>query len=302
MSASPHLAWLEGRLLPACDAKLSFMDQGLHYGLGVFEGIRAYAVPGGRSIFRLDDHLDRMAAGGALLGMDIDRDALAGGIADVLRANELGDAYIRPIAWLGDGQGLKLDVNAMRTRHAVAALPLATHLTAAAQARGMWLQTSTYRRNHRDSIPPMKLCGAYVNSVLSKRAAMLAGFDGSLFCDGELVCEATAENLFIIKDGELIAADHPDALPGITRKTLITLTGATSRPVTRAELFDADEVFLCGTSAEVLPVTRIDDRIWPAGAITRELAATYADLVRGRDTTRLDWLTIIEDQRLKGVA
>lgn len=281
MTDSP-LSWIDGKLIPEHLAHATPFDQGLHYGLGVFEGIRAYATPTGCTVFRLDAHLDRMARGAEQLGMRLDIAALAEGVEALCRANSLGDAYIRPIAWLGDGQGLSLDVRNLHTRMAIRTLPLASHLSKAARARGLWLQTSPWCRNRAESIPPLKLTGGYVNAVLAKRHAMLHGFDGALFLRDEAVVEASAENLGFVKDGAITLISHPDALPGITRQTLATLTAAITRPATLTELRDADEVFVCGTSAEVQPVTRIDNQRWDIGPVTRSLQSTYAEVVRGK--------------------
>lgn len=283
--------WIDGALRPLGEQHVSMLDQGLHYGVGVFEGIRAYATDDGCAVFRLEEHLDRMDRGAEAIGFSIDRGAFLEGLAALMRVNALGDAYLRPIAWLGDGQGIKLDIADMQVRQAIATLPLASHLSNAIRERGLWLQTSTLRRNHRDSIPPLKLCGAYVNSVIAKLRAVRAGFDQALFCDDEWVCEGAAENVFLVHGDRFVAVEHPDALPGITRDTLIALTGAESRPVTREELLAADEIFLCGTSAEVCPVTRLDDRRWEIGTRTLALRDTYADLVRGRDSSLERWLT-----------
>ena len=291
MSPTPLSIWLDGELRPLAGAHVSMLDQGLHYGCGVFEGLRGYAIDGGCAVFRLDDHLARMARGAEALGFTLDADALRDGLARLMTANALGDAYLRPIAWLGDGQGVKLDISAMQVRHAIATLPLASHLSDAVRRRGLWLQTSRLRRNPHDAIPPLKLCGAYVNSVIAKTRAMRDGFDQALFLDGDRVVEGAAENVMIVRGGRFIAVDHPDALPGITLQTLIELTGAERRAVTRDELLDADEVLLCGTSAEVCPVTRLDDRAWPIGPLTLGLRDAYADLVRGRDPSREAWIT-----------
>ena len=289
MSDPSLLVWIDGALLPADAAHATPFDQGLHYGLGVFEGIRAYAIDGGCTVFRLDDHLARMARGAALLGMDLDTAALRDGIDALCRANRLGDAYIRPIAWLGDGQGLKLDVANLHVRMAIKTLPLASHLSAAARARGLWLQTSAWARNRADSIPPLKLTGGYVNAVLAKRAAMLAGFDGALFTSAGQLVEASAENLGFVKDGRIHLVSHPDALPGITRDTIADLADAHIGPAPIEALETADEVFVCGTSAEVQPVTRIDDRTWAPGPITAALQARYAAIVRGQDAAFEGW-------------
>ncbi|MCO4747671.1 MAG: aminotransferase class IV, partial [Proteobacteria bacterium] len=218
-----------------------------------------------------------------------------------LHANGLRDAYLRPIAWLG-GNGLSLDVENMELRQAVAALPWTSHLGEGAKERGLKLMSSSYIRNPAGAMPSLKLCGGYVNSILAKLEATRAGFDEALFLDGDRICEASAENVFFVKDGRFVAVEHPDMLPGITRDALIAITGAESRAATRQELMDADEILLCGTSAEVTPVTRYDDRILPIGPYTRELAQTYQDIVHGRDASFARWLTLVGDASTARVA
>lgn len=290
-SAPPLTIWLDGELRAAGSTHVSVLDQGLHYGTGVFEGIRCYATADGPAVFRLDAHLARMGRGARMIGFEIDVDAITGAIGDLLEVNQLEDAYIRPIAWLGDGAGLSLDVANMSVRTAVATLPLKSHMSDAVKARGIRLQTSALRRNPSSSIPTLKLCGGYVNSVIAKLRATRAGFDEALFLDGGMVVEAAAENLFMVQAGRITAVEHADALRGITRDTLLALTGARARPVSLDELREADEVFLCGTSAEVVPVTRLDDRRWDIGPVTTDLRATYLDTVHGLNPAREHWLT-----------
>ena len=154
---------------------------------------------------------------------------------------------------------------------------------------------SSMRKNSHQAIPALKLCGGYVNAIIAKLEATRRGFDEALFLDEKDNCvEATAENLFMITDGRITSCEHPDALPGITRDTICTLTGAERRTVFREELLDADEIFLTGTSAEVAPVTQIDDRRDGIGPITRQLQATYQDIVHGRDMRFEHWLTYAE--------
>jgi branched-chain amino acid aminotransferase len=262
--------WMDGQWLD--DARVPALSHALHYGTGVFEGIRAY---GGR-LFRLDAHMLRFAAGAETLGLSVDLDA----IADACRRSAEGDVYVRPLALFGEG-GLGLDTTRNATHAIVAALPWNSHLGAAAAERGIRATVSPRRRNAAAAIPPLKLTGAYVNSILAKRHAGARGFDEAIFIDdlGRVV-EATGENVFAVVGGALVAARHPDALPGITRTTVIGLTGARERFLTLDELLDADEIFLTGTSAEVTPVVEIDGRHLRVGPVTRDAQRRYAALVR----------------------
>ena len=286
-SAPKPLAWFDGALIEADSAQAGLTTHAMHYGSGVFEGVRAYATDTGAAVFRLPEHLERMRKGADMFGMAFDVAAATAAVLATLRANHHRDAYIRPLAWYGEGS-FGLDVEGHTPHLMVATTATQVHLngTRARLGVGKW------RRNPADSLPPLKLCGAYVNSILAKREAKTRGFDEALFTDrnGNVV-ECTGANVFMVKDGKLTAIEHPDALPGITRDTLITLTGAASRLVTLAELLDADEVFACGTAAEVAPVAEIEDRRYADNPITRELATLYARVVRGQEAAYRHWLT-----------
>ncbi len=286
----PHI-WFDGRYHRQDSIPRGLLEQGLHYGTGTFEGIRAYATDRGPAIFRLDAHMERLERGAEVLGMDLDREAMEDAMHELLRLNGLQSAYIRPIAFYGGGK-LHLDVHDLELRQAVATIPWTSHLGEEAEGQGVTMQTSQMRRNSHRAIPALKLCGGYVNAIIAKLAATRAGFDECLFVDDEgLVVEASAENIFLVQGGRLVAVEHPDALPGITRDSIATLAGAERREVTLQELREADEIFLTGTSAEVAPVTRLDDRRLPIGPITRSLQATYQDIVHGRDRMSDGWLT-----------
>nr|WP_255492592.1 aminotransferase class IV [Luteimonas sp. RC10] len=281
--------WYDGALHDVDALQAGLTTHAMHYGSGVFEGIRAYATDDGAAVFRLPEHLARMREGATLLGMAFDPALATEAVLATLRANRHRDAYIRPLAWFGEG-GFGLDVEGHTEHLMVATTATRVHL-AGTRAR---LGISSWRRNPADSLPPLKLCGAYVNSILAKRQSKSRGFDEALFTDADgFVVECTGANVFLVKDGRLTAVAHRDALPGITRDTLIALTGAPSRAVTVAELLDADEVFACGTAAEVAPVQAIEDRVYGDNPVTRELADLYARVVRGQAETGCGWLTAV---------
>jgi len=283
--------WLDGRLTAAESACISPLAHGLHYGTGVFEGIRAYDTPQGPAIFRLQDHLDRLGCGAAALAMEVSLEALHRGCLEVLGSSGLKEAYLRPLAFYETG-GLGLDVAGLKMRQLVAALPWRNHLGEAGEVHGVRLRTSPFRRNSSAALPPLKLCGGYVNSILAKLEATRAGFEEALFANASgQVVECTGENVFLVNQGRITAVQHEDALPGITRDTIIALTGAESRSVSLAELRDADEVFLTGTSAEVSAVGALDERTWTVGPVTRELQDLYSRVVRGGAETGRGWLT-----------
>ncbi|MGA2082396.1 MAG: aminotransferase class IV [Holophaga sp.] len=284
--------WYHGRILDAREVGVGPLAPVLHYGLGVFEGIRAYGTPAGPAIFRLEEHMERMARGAAALGLDFDPAECARGCREVLADSGLQDAYIRPLTFFALGN-LTLDMDGHTSRTLVAAIPWRNHLGDAAR-EGIRAHVSPMRRNAAPAIPPLKLCGGYVNSVLAKREASRAGFQEAIFQDDRgFVVEATGENVFLVKGGKVVAVEHPNALPGITRATIIELAGAEARPARVEELLDADEVFLTGTSGEVAPLCALDRRTWRPGPVGRELAARYDDLVHGRVPERKSWLTVV---------
>lgn len=289
---TPRL-WMDGRLVDPFEATASPLAPALHYGLGVFEGIRSYQTSSGPAIFRLDAHMARMARGAEALGMPFNPEDCAQACLATLAGSGLGDAYLRPIAFYGEGS-LGLDVENHRTQMMVAALPWKNHLGEAA-ARGVRAHRSSFQRNASKAMPPLKLCGGYVNSILAKREATRAGFEEALFVDDQgLVVEATGENVFLVKGGKVTAVAHPDALPGITRETLVELTNADSRAVNLSELLEADEVFLTGTSAEVTPLVALDNHTWAVGPVTLELRAHYLAIVRGEKKAPSQWLTRLD--------
>ena len=279
--------WFDGNIGSAESLTAPLTTHALHYGTGVFEGIRCYATAKGAAVFRLPEHLERMRLGADALGMQMDVAAAAEATVAVLRSNAHRDAYVRPLFWLGVGS-LGLDVAPLSRHLMVASMPWASHLGAAAVSVGV----SPMRRNRAEAMPPLKLCGAYVNSILAKREAGGRGFGEALFVDdGGFVVECTGENVFLVRSGRITAVQHPDALPGITRATLIEMTGAESRPVTLEELLDADEVFLTGTSAEVTAVSALEQRSFAPGPVTAALRTQYLQIVRGESPQYAHWLT-----------
>lgn len=279
--------WFDGVIADAATLQADLSTHALHYGSGVFEGIRSYATKQGAAVFRLPEHLERMRKGAELLGIAFDAQQASDATLQTLRANRHRDAYIRPLTWVGTGS-FGLDV-AGHTQHLmVATTPTLVHLS----GTDTRMTVSPWRRNPASSLPPLKLCGAYVNSILAKREAKARGFDEALFVDGDgFVVECTGANVFLVKHARVTAVEHRDALPGITRDTLIALTGAQSRAVTLEELRDADEVFACGTAAEVASIAAVDDRVFGDRPVSRELAALYASVVRGESPASQAWLT-----------
>jgi branched-chain amino acid aminotransferase len=286
-SAATQKLWYDGALVDPRALQATLGTHAMHYGSGVFEGVRAYATKRGAAVFRLPEHMERMRKGAEALGMRFDIAEATEAVLATMRANRHGDAYIRPLAWYGDG-GFGLDVDGKPEHLMVATTATNVHLG----GNRTRVSVSKWRRNPADSLPPLKLCGAYVNSILAKRDAKGRGFDEAMFTDAEgFVVECTGANLFMVRGGKVTAVEHRDALPGITRDTLIQLTGAESRPVRLEEFVDADEVFACGTAAEVAPIAEIDGHAFRDSVVTREIAAAYAAVVRGESRTGAHWLT-----------
>ncbi len=287
------LLWFDGALSSADTLQAPLTTHAMHYGTGVFEGIRSYATRDGAAVFRLREHLERMRRGADLLGIDFDVGRAADATLQTLRANGHRDAYIRPLTWLGtgaDGVTVGLDVPGLSQHFMVVTLPTVVHLN----GKRSRLTVSPWRRNPASSLPPLKLCGAYINSILAKRESRLRGFDEALFVDEQgYVVECTGANVFMVRGGEVTAVEHRDALPGITRDTVIALGGAHSRPVTHHELLDADEVFVCGTAAEIAPISALDRREFGDNPVTRELQALYGRVVRGEESAHAHWLTAV---------
>ncbi len=298
--------WLDGAWLPWREAKVHVLTNTLHYGLGIFEGIRVYATPHGSAVFRLDEHLNRFYDSAKLvhLKMDLDKEALKETCLAALKKNNLVDAYIRPMAFLGS-EGMGLHAKNLATHVMVAAWEWGVYLGGEALTNGVRIKTSTYRRNHIDSLhAKAKVNGQYVNSMMALREAQLSGFDEALMLDHMgFIAEGSGENFFMVKDGEVFTPSPQAILCGITRSTIMTLCKDMGIPIhetqiTRDMAYLADEAFFTGTAAEVTPICEIDHRpvgTGKRGPITQKLQEAYFDIVKGKNANYSHWLT-------KGVA
>jgi branched-chain amino acid aminotransferase len=284
---SPQV-WLDGAFVDVDSPQSPVTTHAMHYGSSVFEGIRSYALTdGGAAVFRLPEHLERMRKGAELLGIRFDPAQATEATLATLRRNGHRDAYIRPLAWCGTGS-IGLDVGPQSQHLMVATFPTLLHIG----GEGARLAVSSWKRNPATSLPPLKLGGAYINSILAKHEAKRRGFDEALFTDTEgYVVECTGANVFMVQDGRITAVEHRDALPGITRDTLVTLTGAESRAVMLEELKQADEVFIVGTAAEVARIAAIEERRFDATRVGNEVSAAYQRVVHGEDAAYTGWLT-----------
>ena len=297
--------WFDGRLVPWDAAQVHVLAHTLHYGLGVFEGIRCYEGTDGRgAIFRLPEHIDRLFGSAHILGMTIPftREALSAACVETVRANRLTSCYLRPIVFLGDGEmGLAAVNNPVRV--AIAAWPWGAYLGEDGVRRGVRIKTASFQRMHVNThMTKAKAVGNYVNSILAAIEARRGGYDEAMMLDTDgFVAECSGENLFIVRGGEVRTTPPTSILPGITRDAVLRAlrsrgVPATEERFTRDEAYLADEVFMTGTAAEVTPVREVDDRqIGPGrpGPITQELQAWFTAITRGTDPAYRHWLTVV---------
>jgi branched-chain amino acid aminotransferase len=296
-------AWLDGKVVEAAASSISLMAYTLHYGLGVFEGIRAYDGARGPAVFRLREHMDRLHRSAKMVRMEVpfSVDELVAGACDVLAANKLRAGYIRPIAFVDDGKrGLGAMNNAVRV--GIAVWPWGAYLGDEGIKRGIRCQIANVARmSPRSFLPKGKICGQYVNSIIAKRAALLSGYDEAILLDDQgYVAEASGENIFCIKDGRLTTpAPSSPILEGITRDSIIKLARHLGYEVkeqrfARDALLIADEIFLTGTAAEVTPVRDVDGISIGSGSrgpIVERIQSTYRDAVLGKLPGFESWLT-----------
>jgi len=303
MKATDYV-WLDGRLVPWADAQVHVMTHTLHYRLGVFEGIRCYQCADGRSaVFRLREHVDRLFGSAHVVGMAMPftREQIHEACLETVRANKLKECYIRPIAFMGDGEmGLAARP---ATRVAIAAWPWGAYLGDDGMQRGVRLKTSSFARFHPNTmLTKAKVVGHYVNSILAAREARDAGYDESLLLDVDgYVSEASGENIFIVRNGVVKTTPLPTVLEGITRDAVLTMLRDMQIPYreerfTRDEVYLADEAFFTGTAAEVTPIREVDDRrvgTGEPGPISRRLQERFFAAVQGKDAQRQSWLAYV---------
>ncbi len=299
--------WLEGALVDWDDAKVHLLTHTLHYGLGAFEGIRAYRSAGGKTyIFRLKEHIDRLLDTCKLIVMKpaFSHAEISQACSDTLRANDMVEGYLRPMVYLGDGaMGVYAPDNPVRTT--VIAWKWGAYLGQGAVENGVRAKISSWARHHiHVSLAKGKIMGQYTNSTLAKREVKMAGYDEAIMMDvNGFVSEGSGENLFIVKKGRLITPPlAASILEGVTRDTVLTLAREEGIPVseemfTRDQLYLADEAFFTGTAAEISPIREVDNRTigeGGVGPITKRLQARYFDVVKGADNSHPEWLTLVE--------
>jgi branched-chain amino acid aminotransferase len=297
--------WMDGKLIPWEEANVHILTHSLHYGLGAFEGIRCYLCQDGKSaVFRLREHVDRLFDSAQIGDIKIPytKREISEACKETLRVNQLKEGYIRPIVFIGEGvMGVYPGDNPIRV--AIITWSWGAYLGEEALEKGIRIKVSSYTRHHVNvMMTKAKICGNYVNSVLAKREVMKMGYDEALMLDTEgYVSEASGENIFMVKNGVLKTTPLTSILPGITRDSVIQIAKAKKITLleerfTRDELYTAQEAFFTGTAAELTPIREVDDRIigdGKPGPTTKEIQATFFDIVRGKNPEYREWLAYL---------
>jgi len=300
--------WYDGKLVPWRSATTHVLTHSLHYGLAVFEGVRAYKTVDGTAIFRLREHTERWfnSAHIYMMKMPYDREVLIEAHREVVRANKLESCYLRPIAFYGS-EKMGVSPKGATVHVAIAAWPWGAYLGAEGIEKGIRVKTSSYARHHVNvSMCRAKYSGTYANSILANMEATEHGYDEALLLDVDgFVAEGAGENLFVVKNGRIYEPEIASALIGITRDTVITLAKelgyeVTAKRLTRDDLYIADEAFFTGTAAEVTPIREVDGRtIGPGrrGPVTSKIQKLFFDVVNGRVAKHKDWLTPVYEKK-----
>jgi branched-chain amino acid aminotransferase len=292
---------MDGGLVAYQDANLHFLSAGLHYGISVFEGIRCYASERGPAIFRLPEHVDRLLDSAKVIGfrdLPWTRQQLIAAIDQTVAANGFGDCYVRPLIWLDGAMNLVVDSGKLRL--GIAVWEWGHFLGTEAKERGIRANIASFTRHHPNiAMTKAKISGNYVNSVMAKSESLRLGFDEAIMLDPEgYVAECTGENLFLVRRGVIYTPHTAAILEGITRDAILTLArdlGYTvvEQPISRDQLYVAEEVFVCGTAAEVIGLREIDLRVVGAGKtgpVTRKVQHAFEQLTRGRHARSAEWL------------
>jgi branched-chain amino acid aminotransferase len=295
------LIWFDGEWVNWRDAKVHVLTHTLHYGMGVFEGVRAYQTNNGPAIFRLEEHTDRLFNSAKIMNMDIgfSKDEINRAQKDAVAKNNLDSAYIRPMCFYGsEGMGLRAD--SLKVHTIIAAWEWGSYLGEDNMEKGIRIKTSSYTRHHANiSMTKAKANGNYINSMLALQEALTDGYDEALLLDVDgFVAEGSGENIFIVRDGVIYTPDLSSALAGITRDTLFTLAAdlgykVIEKRITRDEVYCADEAFFTGTAAEVTPIRELDNRAigkGSRGSITEQLQSLYFDCVYDRNDQYKHWI------------
>jgi branched-chain amino acid aminotransferase len=301
MADRDGLIWYDGKMVPWREATTHVLTHSLHYGLAVFEGLRAYKTAKGTAIFRLKEHTERLfnSAHIYMMKLPYDRETLIAAQKEVVRANKLESCYVRPIAFYGS-EKMGVSPKGAKVHVAIAAWPWGAYLGTEGLEKGIRVKTSSYARHHVNvSMCRAKYSGTYANSILANMEATEHGYDEGLLLDVDgFVAEGAGENLFMIKNGKIVEPELNSALIGITRDSVIQLAGdigyaISAKRITRDDLYIADEVFFTGTAAEVTPIREVDGRTvgtGKRGPLTEKIQSMFFDVVNGRSQTYSHWL------------
>ena len=296
--------WMDGQLINWADAKVHVLTHTLHYGLGVFEGVRAYSTPEGTKIFRLNDHTDRLFESAKAVNMKIpfSKQEINEAQKEVFRVNELEEGYIRPMCFYGsEGMGLRADN--LKVHCIVAAWEWPSYMSPEAFEKGINIKISSYKRETGNIVSRSKVNGNYVTSIMALQEAMNEGYDEALLLDDEEnISEGSGENFFIVKNKILFTPDLDASLDGITRKSIISLAEELNikvevKKIKLQDVLEADELFFTGTAAEVVPIRSVDKKLisdGERGEITTILQKNYFDQVRGKRDSFSEWLYSID--------
>lgn len=297
--------WLDGEYIPWRDAKVHLLTHTLHYGLGVFEGVRAYNGDKGTAIFRLQDHTERFFRSAKIVNLEVpfEKETLNQVQIDIIRKNELKSAYLRPMCFLGS-EGMGLHAQNLKSHVMIATWEWGAYLGAENLQKGIKVKVSSYARHHVNAaMCKAKANGNYINSIMALQEAERAGCDEALMLDSAgFVAEGSGENFFMVRNGTLYTPDLTSVLEGITRDTIIQFASdlnisLVEKRITRDEVYIADEAFFTGTAAEITPIREVDGRVigdGTPGRLTRHFQKLYFDTVQGREDKYSEWLTIVE--------
>lgn len=302
--------WHSGKFVPWDEAQVHVLTHGLHYGTGVFEGVRCYDGERGPAIFRHDEHLRRLDQSARMYYLDIPYSAEEIGEAtrELIRKNGLSDCYIRPLAFRGYGE-MGLYAKSAPVELIIAAWPWGAYLGEDGKKHGIRAKVSSWRRvSGAGLIPHAKASGQYLNSILAKTESANAGYEEAILLDDRgFVCEGSGENIFVVKDGKVMTPPQvASILDGITRKSVMQILEdrgfpVTERDIARSELYTADEVFMCGTAAEIVPVREIDDHsLGEPGEVTQMVQTKFEDAIYGRAPEYAEWLDLVNQSEPAG--
>lgn len=297
--------WMDGEFVDWREAKVHVLTHTLHYGVGVFEGVRAYATDQGPAIFRLERHTERLLQSAKIMGMTIPFtvDEINAAQCEIIRKNELKSAYLRPMAFYGS-EAMGLHAKGLKVHLSISAWEWGAYLGDEALENGIRVKTSSFNRHHVNStMAKAKTNGHYTNSIMALQEAENGGYDEALMLDTSgYVAEGSGENIFIVRRGKVYTPSLTSALEGITRDTVVQLMQedmgleVIEKQITRDEVYTADEAFFTGTAAEVTPINSLDDRVIGSGKrgeVTTDIQRRYFDVVNGKNPDRMDWLTVV---------